>query len=60
MSIPTTAPAIRTEPRQTPKGAVMSLSEPLRQQISELMAHDAIGADARDELGISETLNWGE
>ena len=38
----------------------MSLSEPLRQQISELMAHDAIGADARDELGISETLNWGE
>jgi len=38
----------------------MSLSKPLRQQISELMAHDAVGAHARDELRISETLNLRE
>jgi len=38
----------------------MSLSKPLRQQISELMAHDAVGAHARDELRTSETLNLRE
>ena len=36
----------------------MSLSKPLRQQVSELMVHDALGAHARDEIRISETLNW--
>jgi len=34
------------------------LAHGLAQQVSEqLMAHDALGAHARDELGISETLN---
>ena len=34
------------------------LDESLAQQVAEqLMAHDAIGAHARDELGISETMS---
>ncbi|MCY7314111.1 MAG: VIT family protein [Rubrivivax sp.] len=33
------------------------LAQPLAQQVAEqLMAHDALGAHARDELGITETL----
>ena len=36
-----------------PRGLDPSLAKQVAQQ---LMAHDAIGAHARDELGISETL----
>ena len=42
MIIKTTIPAIRTEPPTNPKGATMSLSEPLRKQISELVARNRV------------------